>query len=485
MKIRDLIDSDQIICSDIDTELSASRIEHNPMSCTADSLLVIPNAEKAPKLIPTSPLATVCAEETVLPENIKAIRVKNPRSVIAKIYSRFSEIDYSCFKLIGVTGTNGKTSTATFIKHAFLSDGTKVGFIGTGTISIGEQIINDDFYSMTTPDPWMLYPMLKKMECAGCKVVVMEVSSHALELGKVDPLRFDIGIFTNLSMEHLDFHGDIEKYFTAKKKLFSLCDKAIINLDDYYGRKLIKELDCDKVTVGILWRGDAYVSNIQNRGFDGIEYLYHGRGYSFTMKLMAAGIYNIYNSMLAIAACTELGLKPCAVKRAISSLPTINGRYEIIKGDVTVIIDYAHTDTAMENILKNLIMAKSKDQRVTVVFGCGGERDRTKRARMAAVAEIYADNIVITSDNSRGESTDKIIADIVDGFTNNNYKIIKDRKTAITESIISADKNEIIAIIGKGAEKYNIDSTGYHKFDEREIINSALAQRGEKATNEN
>ena len=477
MKIIDLIDSEQILYSDIDLNTEIARLAHDPKECTADSLLVLPNSKKPMAEINEAPTAVLCGKDAILQDGIKAVRVKSPRSAISDAYFRFYKTDFSKTKLIGITGTNGKTSTATFIKHAFLSEGVRVGFIGTGLISVCNRTISEEFYSMTTPDPWLLYPTLKRMVEEGCEIIVMEVSSHSLELDKVAPLKFDIGVFTNLSMEHLDFHGDIEKYFEAKSKLFSLCDKAVINIDDYYGRRLACDLETEKVTVGVLWRGDAYVTNIQNRGFDGIEYIYHGRGYSFTMKLKAAGIYNIYNSMLAIAVCTELGLKPCRVKMALSTLPAISGRYEIIKDDVTVIIDYAHTDVAMENILKNLYEVKDRSQGITVIFGCGGERDKTKRARMARVAEIYADNIVITSDNSRREPVDAIISDIISGFTNDNYKVIKDRRSAITEAIIEAEKNEIIAIIGKGAEKYNIDSEGYHKFDEREIIYKALKQR--------
>ena len=308
MKIIDLIDSEQILYSDIDLNTEIARLAHDPKECTADSLLVLPNSKKPMAEINEAPTAVLCGKDAILQDGIKAVRVKSPRSAISGAYFRFYKTDFSKTKLIGITGTNGKTSTATFIKHAFLSEGVRVGFIGTGLISVCNRTISEEFYSMTTPDPWLLYPTLKRMVEESCEIIVMEVSSHSLELDKVAPLKFDIGVFTNLSMEHLDFHGDIEKYFEAKSKLFSLCDKAVINIDDYYGRRLACDLETEKVTVGVLWRGDAYVTNIQNRGFDGIEYVYHGRGYSFTMKLKAAGIYNIYNSMLAIAVCTELAL---------------------------------------------------------------------------------------------------------------------------------------------------------------------------------
>jgi len=477
MNALSLIDPKEIISLTASSEIEISRLEYKPEYCDENCLLVIPNSNKPPKELKILPRVVVCGADANITLKCPIIRVKNPRATIANIYARYYGIQKPHFKLIGVTGTNGKTSTATFIKHAYQALGYKVGLIGTGIIAIGDTQLNESFYSMTTPDPWILYPALAKMEKEGCYAVVMEVSSHALALEKVEPLEFDLALFTNLSMEHLDFHGSTESYYSAKKRLFSKCKKAIINIDDYYGRRLVKEIYVEKITAGILWRGDTYASNIENRGFDGIEYLYHGKSFSFAMKLRAAGVYNIYNSMLAITACCELGLKPCQVKQALSSLPAINGRYEIIKEELTVIIDYAHTDTAMENILKSLVEAKTKNQQITVIFGCGGERDKSKRARMARVAEIYADKIVITSDNPRGEEPSEIFSDIICGFINDNYQIIEDRELAINQTILNADDNEIVAIIGKGAEKYNIDKCGYHSYDEKETVMNALKLR--------
>jgi UDP-N-acetylmuramoyl-L-alanyl-D-glutamate--2,6-diaminopimelate ligase len=197
------------------------------------------------------------------------------------------------------------------------------------------------------------------------------------------------------------------------------------------------------------------------------------------MKLKAAGIHNIYNSLLAASAAIDLGLIPCEVKRSISDLPKICGRYEIIKDDVTVIIDYAHTDIALESMLKSLTLLKQNENGITVIFGCGGERDKSKRARMARVAERYAVKTVVTTDNPRGEDEDKIIADILSGFTKQSHKTVKNREQAITETILNAQKGNVIAIIGKGAEKYTIDKSGYHSFDEHKIVFDALKTRRE------
>lgn len=477
MKLSELIRGGEYLSSEIDMDTDIENICHAADSVDEESLFVIPNSNKIPTFINMRPRAILCDRYAIIESAVPCIRVDNARRAIAYAYSRLNRIEHPRMKLIAITGTNGKTSTSVFIKRGLEAAGMKVGLIGTGQIMIGDERLSDDNYSMTSPDPWILYPTLRAMEGELCDAVVMEVSSHALALERTAPLRFDYGVFTNMSMEHLDFHLDMESYYAAKRRLFSSCDTAIINIDDYYGRRLAREHNGRKITAGALWRGDVYVNNIENRGFDGVGYLYHGKNFTFKMNLCSAGVFNIYNSMLAVAVCTDMGVKPCNVKRALSDLPVISGRYEIIKDEITVIIDYAHTDAAFENILKNLMQAKRNEQKLTVVFGCGGDRDKSKRPRMAEVAEAYADTIYVTSDNSRSEEPTKIISDIVKGFKKDSFIIIEDREAAIREAIAKADRGCIVAIIGKGAERYNIDKSGYHYFNEKEIISSALRKR--------
>jgi UDP-N-acetylmuramoyl-L-alanyl-D-glutamate--2,6-diaminopimelate ligase len=314
------------------------------------------------------------------------------------------------------------------------------------------------------------------MEEEGCFAVVMEVSSHALALNKIDAIPFDYGVLTNLSSEHMDFHESLEDYYLTKKRLFELAKVSVFNVDDGYGRRAYKECLGKKISVGALFRGDVYASGITDRGFEGIGYLYHGRNFSFRMNLKTPGIYNVYNSLLAIAVATDLGEAPCRVKEALASFSGIDGRYEIIKDEITVIIDYAHTTAAFECILKSIRSAIG-NKTLTVIFGAGGERDRTKRPKMASIAEKFADKIIVTEDNSRGEAPMEIITDIIKGFREKSYRIAIDRKKAIKEAILSASKDEVIAIIGKGCEKYNIDKSGYHRFDEKEIIELSLKER--------
>ena len=409
--------------------------------------------------------------------NRKFISCDNARKLLANAYSRFCGIDYSTLKFIGVTGTNGKSSIASLITRILRDAGYSVGFIGTGKIELDDSIISDSEYSMTTPDPWVLYPSIKLMQDAGCNVIVMEVSSHALALDKVAPIHFDYAVFSNLSAEHLDFHKSMEQYFLSKQKLFSQCSVGLFNIDDAYARRSSKEFGGRKINAGILWRGDVWATHIKNYGFEGTEYMYRESDFLFKMRLQLPGVHNIYNSMLAAALCIDFGVKPCEVKRSLGNISTLPGRFEIIKSDITVIIDYAHTQEAFETVLKEISRSKLPGEKLITLFGCGGERDRQKRPKMAAAAEKYSNEIYLTSDNPRSEPPENIIKDITAGFTSSSYRIILDREIAIEDAIMSAPEGSIVAIIGKGAEKYSIDINGYHTFDEKSIILSALERR--------
>lgn len=478
MKLSEIIHFEDYLSCELpeDTEVIELTTDFNKIN--KNSLLIITNSKKLPQNLTyiEPPLAVLCDKDAILPENFKKIWVENPRRVMAFAYSRFYGINFNSMKFIGVTGTNGKTSTATFIKKVLTDAKHKVGFIGTGKIEIDDKIISDQNYSMTTPDPALLYKSIKRMEVEGCDTVVMEISSHALALDKVAPIKFEYAVFTNLAEEHLDFHENMENYYLAKKKLFQNCNNAIINTDDKYGRRLAKEIEITTNTVGVLWRADSYVTNIENNGLEGINYIYHGANFIFRLKLKMSGIYNVYNTMLAIAVCIDMGCRPCEVKKSLSAIDVVDGRYEIIRDEITVIIDYAHTTSAYTNILKELYSVKGKGQLVCV-FGCGGERDKSKRPKIAEAAETYADKIIITTDNSRNENPKDIISDIIKGFKSKCYEINEHRQEAIRSAIVSAKKGDIVAIIGKGNEKYNIDRTGYHPFDEKEIVKQSLKER--------
>ena len=359
----------------------------------------------ASAIVTTSP-STSYGVPTFFKENI--------RSFYSFACCKLSEFEKSKVKLIGVVGTNGKTSVATIIYKSLIELGQKAGLIGTGTIECSGEQLSDSYYSMTTPDPHILYPVLKKMEDMGARYVVMEVSSHALFYEKVAPLCFEIAVFTNLSPEHLDFHRDIEEYYRAKSKIQYLTKKMIINNDDAYGRRLYDEAICQKLSLGVVFNeSDVKIAHIKSHGLSGTEYLYKSNKFCTLLKTPLPCAYNVYNTALAFGVLTELKFMPCEVKNAISRVNKIDGRFEIVSDRPTVIIDYAHTPEAFESFLRE---AKKLCGKLCVVFGCGGNRDKSKRPKMAQIAEKFAELSIITNDNPRSENEEAIIEDIISGF---------------------------------------------------------------------
>lgn len=484
MKLTKLLKNLEYNCSADISKIDISAIEERPEKAADDCLLVLIKKTDGKAIeykgSNTAPLCIVCESDTVI-ENppCPVITVENARSALSFIYREFYGLDLSKVRIIGVTGTNGKTTTATLIKRILEYSGCKTGFIGTGKVEIGNERISPEDYSMTTPDPKYLYKYIKHMIDCGCEYIVMEVSSHAIALGKVDAINFYCAVFTNLSSEHMDFHTDMEEYLSTKAKLFEMCDIGIFNIDDRYVKKAYTDCSCKKISVGIIECADTFITDLEDKGFSGSEYIYRNERCSFKVKLNLPGAFNIYNSLLAICCAISIGIKPCLAKRAISEIKSIEGRAEIIKSSITVIIDYAHTPYAFSEFLR--FVKKAADGRsVTAVFGCGGERDKTKRSVIAGIAEKYADKIIVTCDNSRNEPVESIISDIIAGFSSTEkVRIIEDRLCAINSAILEANDSDIVAIIGKGAEKYNIDKDGYHPFDEKEIVKEALENRGQ------
>jgi UDP-N-acetylmuramoyl-L-alanyl-D-glutamate--2,6-diaminopimelate ligase len=483
MKISELIFENEIIYSTADSSLEITDISREGGRVSGKTLLFIlksnavfnfPNG----KVLPAAVVSDGLIEGL---QGIPQIIVDNPREIYAKVCSRFFGVDYSKFSVIGVTGTNGKTTTASLIVHILRENGHRVGYFGTGRIDIDGELLSDKYYSMTTPDPELLYLYLKKMELASCSYVVMEVSSHALALEKVAPIPFEYAVFTNLSEEHLDFHGSMEEYYLSKKKLLEGAVNAVINLDDAYGRRLVDEISGRRVSVGALYSADINAKEVENLGFDGIRYVYKTKKFLFRMSSPLAGIYNVYNTMLAAATCADIGILPYRVKESIADFSGVAGRFEIIRDKITVIIDYAHTEKAFASVLKSIRSATPAKNRLTVVFGCGGERDREKRPKMARVSEIYADRTIVTEDNSRGEDTMDIISDVISGFKMGAFEICRDRECAIELAILSADDGDTVAILGKGAEGYIIKQGGYTDYSDRDAVLSALKKRGDGA----
>ncbi len=383
-------------------------------------------------------------------------------------------------KLIGVTGTNGKTTLATMIKEILASKGHRVGFIGTTGALIKGIPIETDGSTPTTPRVYELYKLFYEMAKAGCDCVVMEVSSFALEQNRIGPAMFRIGIFTNLTQDHLDYHGNMESYYEAKKKLFTdHCETAIINIDDQYGLRLYDEmkekgLECISCSISGQ-KADITGSKIHFDGSATKFWITAGaKSHPFNLHMM--GSYNVLNAVQAIAAAIKLNFTITAISSAVANFSGVKGRCEFIPTgkDFLVICDYAHSPDALENMLPNI--KENCKGRLICLFGCGGDRDRTKRPLMAKAAEKHADLLVITSDNPRNEDPEAIIDDIIEGlrFTK-PYIRITDRKAAIRRAITIAEKGDIIVLAGKGHEDYQILKDNVHiHFDEREIVKEVM-----------
>lgn len=350
----------------------------------------------------------------------------------------------------------------------------------------GGSSVSDAVCAMTTPDPEYLYGIIYIMKQKRVDTLVFEASSHAIAQQKIDPLRIDIALFTNLTAEHLDFHGDMEGYFEAKARLASLAQRIVINADDPYVSRLIHRGGGRVITCSADPDGEAYrsadVSALRQRylGLEGVEYVYFSRDAVFRQRSCIPGRYTVYNTMLASAAAISMGISPESVREGIAALNVIDGRLEEImirREDLPfrVFVDYAHTAAALESLLATVRDVRREGERITVLFGCGGDRDPSKRRQMGAVASRLADFVIVTGDNSRSESTEEIIKSIILGIDREKpHAVIPDRREAIEYAIKNASAGEIVLLVGKGHEKYEIDSDGKHPFDEAKIVRDAV-----------
>lgn len=375
------------------------------------------------------------------------------------------------FKLVGITGTKGKTTTSYMIKKIMEKAGKKVGLIGTIANMIGDDEIEA---TRTTPESIDLQRLFRKMADEKCDVVVMEVSSHALALDRVLGCSFDIGIFTNLSQDHLDFHKTFDDYFAAKAKLFTMCKDGFINCDDMYAKKLEQVATCTITTFGIdnnpfVSARDIIVTNSY------VDFKMPFNKVMQRIKVNIPGRFSVYNSLAAICATVKLG---ASVENVIEGLEEVSvpGRSEMVKNDrnLTVMVDYAHSPASLESILK-AVKSYTKGK-VICVFGCGGDRDKTKRPIMGEIAGSNAAYTVITSDNPRTENPKEIVKEIEEGIkkTKGKYVVIVDRKKAIEHAIKMAKRNDLVLIAGKGHETYQEVNGVHNHFDDREVAKEAM-----------
>jgi UDP-N-acetylmuramoyl-L-alanyl-D-glutamate--2,6-diaminopimelate ligase len=425
--------------------------------------------------------AIVC-EEAQPAGGATVIVVPDSRAALATIAATFFKHPSHHLKLAGVTGTNGKTTTTFLLKHMCETAMLRCGLIGTVRYEIGERILPA---SRTTPESLDLQEMLFQMRSAGCKAAVMEVSSHALSQERVRDIEFDVAVFTNLTQDHLDYHKTMENYFEAKSRLFSVLltqvkkkGKAVINMDDPYGAQLAARFakDLPVITFGVGARCDFRASN-QKIDFQGASYQLDALDKSFLVRLPLIGRFNIYNSLGALAAASALGLDLRAAVLSLATAPAVPGRLEPVpaKRQFRIFVDYAHTDDALLNVINTL--RELSPNRLIVVFGCGGNRDRAKRPLMGAVVDRLADYAIITSDNPRKEQPEAIIEDIKRGFHGSNYEAVVDRKEAIFRAVAMAQPRDIVLIAGKGHENYQEFADRTVPFDDVSVAKLALEAR--------
>ncbi|MDR3049127.1 MAG: UDP-N-acetylmuramoyl-L-alanyl-D-glutamate--2,6-diaminopimelate ligase [Elusimicrobiota bacterium] len=426
--------------------------------------------------------------------SVSQIVVKDVFAFMSIFSAKFYRHPDKELAIIAVTGTNGKTSVAYITESILSAAGKNRAVIGTINYRYGGKVITAN---NTTPQSADLYKMMREMADSGIEYLIMEVSSHALSLGRVAGIEFDIAVFTNLTQDHLDFHKDIERYFEAKSILFKDLGKfndkknqkrAVINTDDKFGKKLLEiNKNIEITTYGIDDKTASFRAENINIGKSGSSFdLLFGQDRK-KINIEHIGLHNVYNVLACIAICFYCSIPMETIIESLKNAKAAPGRLERVdtKGlGFEVVVDYAHTDDALKNVLSALKIVKHN--RILTVFGCGGDRDRTKRPLMGKTAAQMSDFTFVTSDNPRTEDANLIILDIEFGIKKaglNNYKIIADRETAIKEAVMSADKDDIILIAGKGHENYQILGTQKFHFDDREIAEKYIALKEKEKEN--
>lgn len=421
------------------------------------------------------------------------IMIENTRSASALLYNAWFGNPAEKLKIIGVTGTNGKTSVTCLLCSLLEAAGHRVGVIGTVGSHSAEQRKMDlhsggRLANMTTPDPDVLYEMLARMVQDGVEYVCMEVTSHALALGKCDAIVFDTAVFTNLTQDHLDFHGNMENYYQAKKKLFGMCRRAVVNLDDPSGVRLCRELPYKIYGCSVGGNADFTACDVRMRGAEGFDFRLRYGAQTLDLSLPLVGEFMIINSLEAAAVALLYGTEPQIIADSLAKAQGAPGRMEAVKlsdtpedaPDFSVLIDYAHTPDALEKLLSGVRSFHAG--RIILLFGCGGDRDRGKRALMAQVACRGADAIILTEDNSRSEPPERILSDILGGMDCRvPFAMIRGRERAIAFAVKELEAGDCLLLAGKGHEQYEINAEGRVPFCEAQIVREAFLRYHKKS----
>lgn len=409
--------------------------------------------------------------------DIPYVLVEDSRLALALASRNFFKDPAGKMTMIGVTGTNGKTTSTYLIKHLLETQlGAKVGLIGTNCNMIGETELATE---RTTPESYELHKLFKEMHDAGCTHVVMEVSSHSLVLERVAGIRFRVGVFTNLTQDHLDFHKNMDDYAAAKAMLFSVCDTAVINADDPYGSFMQERALCPVLRYSASSSSAELFAEQLKLTPGGVSFRAVNGDAAAEIRLRIPGRFSCYNALGVMGACLALGLTAEQCRDGLATASGVKGRMETVPtdGDYTILIDYSHTPDALENALKTV--RETGDGRVVALFGCGGDRDRTKRPIMGKIASELADFTIVTSDNPRTEDPLEIIREILEGISceQNRYIAIPDRAEAIEYAITHHRPGDVIVLAGKGHETYQEINHVKHHMDEREIVAEILERR--------
>jgi UDP-N-acetylmuramoyl-L-alanyl-D-glutamate--2,6-diaminopimelate ligase len=488
MKLEEIVEGIEIakISGNTDNEILA--LSHDSRKAKPGTLFVAIQGEKADgheymrDAIEGGACAVVYDKAEPRPEVVDQhpavtfIRVRDSRAALASLSNNFYRKPSQQLKVVGITGTNGKTTTAYLLKAIFESWGKKTGLIGTIQYMIQEEVYESIH---TTPEASEFQMLLNKMVLAGCEYVVAEVSSHALVQKRVDGTVFRTGVFTNLTSEHLDFHETIENYYEAKARFFSelLHDEAtaVINYDDIWGRKLMELLRGSIISYGLETGSEILATEI-NSTFDGLTFTIVSDGKKHPVVSPLVGLPNVYNILSAVAAARSQGVPWESILSGIQKAGTIRGRFEKVamgQGFLAV-VDYAHTEDALERLIYTARgLAKGK---IITVFGCGGDRDRGKRPAMGAIATKLSDSVIITSDNPRSEDPEKIMKEIESGARRRNYLLEADREEAIRRSVMMASEGDVVLIAGKGHETYQEIKGKRYTLNDKEVLEKALQQ---------
>ena len=480
MKLKELLANVSVlqVCADLEQNIDC--VEYDSRKVTPGSLFVAITGFTADgnrfisMALEKGAVAVVTAVKPE--EDIPYILVESDRLALAQIGCNFFGNPSKEMTVIGVTGTNGKTSVTLLLKQVLeKTTGEKVGLIGTMENQIGDLAIPSE---RTTPESYELQRLFAQMRDAGCRYVVMEVSSHAIALERIGGVHFQVAAFTNLTEDHLDFHKTMEDYCDTKAELFRRCDKAVLNRDDPWFERMQSGTACTYMTTGVKAFADLRAENLQLHA-DGISFTAVRGEESVPVKLQIPGRFTVYNALTVLGIASQLGISLTAAAAALATAKGVKGRVEVVPTEgmpYTVLVDYAHTPDALENVLKSV--RDFCKGRVIAVCGCGGNRDPMKRPIMGKIGTELSDFVVITSDNPRNEEPMAIIEDIMKGVEvpKERYAIIENRRKAIRYAMDKAEKNDIIVLAGKGHETYQEIQGVKHHLDEREEVSAYLKE---------